>query len=280
MNSEISLPEKAFDELDFFRSACCGWWCGEVFHGSHISGVRAAIWQTYHFTFSEEETERGRFARDLVGIENLRGEERSEYLGSLSSEGGSGPSESSEDSPVETSSDEEESSSEALKLHTEALELAIRPNWAISVLGAAKGGTTHKKKAKDKLRELVLESKAEIAELKRASKSSASSVKREGVRSPQNSNSFESRTSEGKPIFHSNLPGDEHPSRDRHRSRGVSGVAEVLAENTGEPIGVERAVCSDGSLAGDADEEVGDSSLPKVVTKKGRMLPPRAIVAG
>lgn len=35
-----------------------------------------------------------------------------------------------------------------------------------------------------------------------------------------------------------------------------------------------------GSLAGDADEEVGDSSLPKVVTKKGRMLPPRAIVAG
>lgn len=90
----------------------------------------------------------------------------------------------------------------ALKLHTEALELAIRPNWAISVLGAAKGGTTHKKKAKDKLRESVLESKAEIAELKRASKSSASSVKREGVRSPQNSVSFESRTSEGKPIFH------------------------------------------------------------------------------
>ncbi|KAK4037839.1 hypothetical protein OUZ56_029865 [Daphnia magna] len=57
----------------------------------------------------------------------------------------------------------------ALKLHTEAAELAIRPDWAISVLGAAKGGTAPRQYTKDELRELVLELKAELAELKRAS---------------------------------------------------------------------------------------------------------------
>ncbi|KZS08161.1 Uncharacterized protein APZ42_027947 [Daphnia magna] len=75
----------------------------------------------------------------------------------------------------------------ALKLHTEAAELAIRPDWATSVLGAAKGGKAPRKDTKDELRELVLELKAEFAELKRASKFSGSSGKRDGARSPQNS---------------------------------------------------------------------------------------------
>ncbi|KZS06596.1 Uncharacterized protein APZ42_029928 [Daphnia magna] len=80
----------------------------------------------------------------------------------------------------------------ALKLHIEAAELAIRPDWAISVLGTAKGGTPPRQDTKDELRELVLELKAELSELKRASKFSGLSGKRDGARSPQNSVSFAS----------------------------------------------------------------------------------------
>ncbi|XP_057378585.1 uncharacterized protein LOC130700630 [Daphnia carinata] len=90
----------------------------------------------------------------------------------------------------------------ALKLHSEASELANRPDWAISVLGAAKGGAPSKQDTKDELRDLVLELKAELAELKRAAKSSGTTTKREGARSPQGSVSFASRTPDGKPICH------------------------------------------------------------------------------
>ncbi|KZR96099.1 Uncharacterized protein APZ42_009757, partial [Daphnia magna] len=90
----------------------------------------------------------------------------------------------------------------ALKLHSEASELANRPDWAISVLGAAKGGAPPQKDARDELRDLVLELKAELAELKRVGKSTGSTTKREGVRSPQSSVSFASRTADGKPICH------------------------------------------------------------------------------
>ncbi|KZS18244.1 Uncharacterized protein APZ42_015662 [Daphnia magna] len=90
----------------------------------------------------------------------------------------------------------------APKLHTEAAEIAIRPDWAISVLGATKGGTPPRQDTKDELRESVLELKAELAELKRASKFSGLSGKRDGASSPQNSVSFASRTADGNPICH------------------------------------------------------------------------------
>ena len=59
----------------------------------------------------------------------------------------------------------------ALKLHTEASELAERPDWAVSVLGPMKDRSSPKQESENELRDLLLELKAEIAELRRASKS-------------------------------------------------------------------------------------------------------------
>lgn len=67
----------------------------------------------------------------------------------------------------------------ALQLHTEASELAIRPDWAVSVLEQMKGLATPKQESSTELRDLVLELKAEITELKRASKSPMSEGGRE-----------------------------------------------------------------------------------------------------
>lgn len=54
----------------------------------------------------------------------------------------------------------------ALKLHTEASELANRPDWAVSILGPEKNKSPGKPEGKDDLRDLVLELKAEIADMK------------------------------------------------------------------------------------------------------------------
>ncbi|KZS07216.1 Uncharacterized protein APZ42_029109 [Daphnia magna] len=102
----------------------------------------------------------------------------------------------------------------ALKLHTEAAE----------------------QDTKDELRELVLELKAELAELKRVSKFSGSSGKRDKARSPQNSVSFASRTADGKPICHkcgkaghiacyckAEKVNDKKKEQVRHRSDGGRG---------------------------------------------------------
>ncbi|KZS06649.1 Uncharacterized protein APZ42_029823 [Daphnia magna] len=54
-----------------------------------------------------------------------------------------------------------------LKLHTESSELANRPDWAVSILGPEKNKSPGKPEGKDHLRDLVLELKAEIADMKR-----------------------------------------------------------------------------------------------------------------
>ncbi|KZS02853.1 Uncharacterized protein APZ42_034557 [Daphnia magna] len=90
----------------------------------------------------------------------------------------------------------------AVQLHTEASELAIRPEWAVSVLGPMKGLPPPKEEVCTELRDLVLELKAEIAELKHASKSPRPEGGRENSGPPQNNVSFASRTSDGKPICH------------------------------------------------------------------------------
>ncbi|KAI9565042.1 pol polyprotein [Daphnia sinensis] len=82
----------------------------------------------------------------------------------------------------------------SLKLHTEALEVAARPDWVVSMLGPDGRRPPPKEERKDDLRDLVLELKAEIEEMRRTSKSSRPWA---GKDKPK-----PSRTTDGKPICH------------------------------------------------------------------------------
>lgn len=84
----------------------------------------------------------------------------------------------------------------ALKLHKEATELANRPDWAVSVLGPERDKLPMRPEQKEdlRLRDLVLELKAETADMKRASRPPIPWVGKEKPRP--------SITTDGRPICH------------------------------------------------------------------------------
>ncbi|KZS06277.1 Uncharacterized protein APZ42_030324 [Daphnia magna] len=114
----------------------------------------------------------------------------------------------------------------AVQLHTEASELAIRPEWVVSVLEPMKGLPPPKEEARTELGNLVLEWKAEIAKAEKG-QDQKSATPKEDEKGGQRSDRRDK--------------GENRRRNDRYKE-GDSGEAAVLLINSSRQI-TEEVVC-------------------------------------